>query len=694
MKKIVFVLIMSLISSLLLLGCTSLTENDTNSNLIRYETYDEIVAAFSAAQQRGNVFGEILRTDMVATTAVAESSNDAKSGSTNYSETNVQVEGVDEADVVKTDGEYIYLLSTSKRTLTILKAYPIENSEIVSTLNLGEFYPQEMFVRENKILLFGSSPFEYVNNEKQQGGSSSSSIGSQGEVSNVIADRMMIDCFDCYYPYYSSEFTARLYDISNLENITLVKEIQQEGSYLSSRLVNDYAYFIINSYPRWYPYYGYYDYYPATKESADLDNDKNKSMLPRSKIDGGDALELNPNEVAFIPDVAPENFITIYSINIKNSELKKETIAANGQNIYASTENLYIASTNWQASEASDLKEAETAIEIATRPVVGMIAPLFLPGKESTVITKFGIENGNINFKSKGSVDGRILNQFSMDEYNNHFRIATTTGQMWGSGENQSKNNVYILNDKLELQGSIQGIAPGERIYSARFIGEKGYMVTFRQIDPFFVIDLSDPKNPSILGELKIPGYSDYLHPLDDNHIIGIGKDTMEAEKDDFVWFLGLKMAIFDVTDVSNPKELHKIVIGDRGTDSEALYNHKAFLFDREKNLLVIPITLYEISEEEKNDPRNSFRFPGYGYSVFQGAFVFDISKENGISERGRITHITSEEEMKRGYYYDYESIVNRALFIDNILYTLSNSRIKANDLTTIEELKVFELGK
>ena len=148
---------------------------------------------------------------------------------------------------------------------------------------------------------------------------------------------------------------------------------------------------------------------------------------------------------------------------------------------------------------------------------------------ERTVITKFGLDDGEVEFLGTGDVKGHILNQFSMDEYDEHFRIATTSGNFW---QGDSANNVYVLDPDLEVVGELEDLAPGEKIYSVRFMGEKGYVVTFKKIDPLFVIDLSDHENPSVLGKLKIPGYSDYLHPYDENHIIGIGKETVEAEEE------------------------------------------------------------------------------------------------------------------------------------------------------------------
>ena len=207
-----------------------------------------------------------------------------------------------------------------------------------------------------------------------------------------------------------------------------------------------------------------------------------------------------------------------------------------------------------------------------------------------------------------------------------------------------------------------------------------------------FVIDLANPSNPNVLGKLKIPGYSDYLHPFDENHIIGIGKDTVEAEENlkdqrnlDFAWYQGIKMAVFDVSDVENPIELHKIIIGDRGTNSEALHNHKAFLFDREKNLLVIPITLAEIKGEKTSDNQ-------HGEYTFQGAYVFDLTLKNGFQLQGKVSHYDDDQAYKKsGYYFSGDASIRRSLYIDNILYTLSDSRLQLNDLDSLERLKVLE---
>ncbi|MHB1421279.1 MAG: beta-propeller domain-containing protein, partial [Bacillota bacterium] len=272
-----------------------------------------------------------------------------------------------------------------------------------------------------------------------------------------------------------------------------------------------------------------------------------------------------------------------------------------------------------------------------------------------------------------------------------YFRIATTKGEIWRNDEQTSKNNIYVLNDILQMSGKIEDIAPGERIYSVRFMGERGYMVTFQQVDPLFVIDLKDPQHPQILGALKIPGFSDYLHPYDENHIIGFGKDAVVLPQKDgsgntvgtTAFYEGMKIAIFDVSDVAHPVEMFKEIIGDRGTYSELLNNPKALLFSKEKNLMALPVNLMEIKQAPTNTD-----FPAYGEFTFQGAYVYNVDLVHGFTLKGRITHMDTSDQIKAGdNWYDGNKNVDRILYIGDTLYTLSNSMIKANDISTLKEI-------
>jgi uncharacterized secreted protein with C-terminal beta-propeller domain len=278
-----------------------------------------------------------------------------------------------------------------------------------------------------------------------------------------------------------------------------------------------------------------------------------------------------------------------------------------------------------------------------------------------------------------------------MDEHNSYFRIATTSGQVSRTfARATSKNNLYVLDMDLNITGKVEDLAPGEEIYSARFMGNKGYMVTFRKIDPLFVIDLTDPTDPTVLGQLKITGYSDYLHPYDENHLIGIGKETVAAEEGDFAWYQGVKISLFEVSDVSNPVEVAKYEIGDRGTESPVLDDHKALLFDKSKNLLVIPVLVAEINE---NQYAGEVPDSAHGEFVWQGAYVFDVSLD-GLELRGGITHLEdSDDLLKSGYWFYSEYSVERSLYIDDVLYTISDMKVKLNNLETLAELNEVELS-
>ncbi len=294
------------------------------------------------------------------------------------------------------------------------------------------------------------------------------------------------------------------------------------------------------------------------------------------------------------------------------------------------------------------------------------------------------MNNGRPECTGQGEVPGTILNQFSMDEHEGYFRIATTTGEMWSTDEGTSKNNIYVLNDQMNIAGRLENIAPGERIYSTRFMGDRVYMVTFRNVDPLFVIDLKNPQKPIILGALKIPGYSDYLHPYDENHIIGFGKDTVEIKAGDGsqAFYTGMKIAMFDITDVTKPREMFKEIIGDRGTESELLHNHKALLFSRERNLLAFPVTVMKVRQKASVSG-----MPQYGEFEFQGAYVYRVDLKQGFKLQARISHLTDEDYLKAGgYWYNSNRNVERILYINDALYTLSKARVRAHNLNTFKE--------
>jgi uncharacterized secreted protein with C-terminal beta-propeller domain len=286
-----------------------------------------------------------------------------------------------------------------------------------------------------------------------------------------------------------------------------------------------------------------------------------------------------------------------------------------------------------------------------------------------------------------------------MDEYKGNFRVAATKGSVTDT-EIKSTNHIYVLDKDMKQIGSLDDLAPGEEIYSSRFVNDRVYLVTFKKVDPFFVIDLKDPTKPAVLGYLKIPGYSDYLHPYDENHIIGVGKEAIDASSGqtssrnlDFAWYQGLKMAIFDVTDVKAPKEMHKVVIGDRGTESPVTEDPKAFLFNKDKNLLVLPVSLYELTDAQKKSTKTTTST--YGQFTYQGAYVYNVDLTKGFTLKGRVTHASGQQTARVDEYDDsaYATEVRRTLYIGDNLYTISDSKIMANTLSNLDKTAEVNLN-
>lgn len=537
-----------------------------------------------------------------------------------YSKTNVQVEGVDEADIVKTDGNYIYYISSEK--IVIVDAKNSNDLKIVSEINYEEdnFYPSELYINNNKLIVIGES----INNNY----------------------RKLVEV-DSVYSYINKTSTiAKIYNIKDKNNAKLEREIQIKGNYLSSRMIGDNIYFIANEY--------IYSYWFRNKEISDIDENSLKPIY-KDTVVSNEEKSIAYNDIYYFPDSEDTSYLIIAGFNVNNDEeVNIKTYLGAGEDIYSSQDNLYITRVKYEYKD-SKLFDDYDSHEI------------------NTYIYKFKLENSKAKYINSGSVPGKVLNQFSMDEKDGYFRIATTDSENWRSETNT--NNLYVLDENLKIVGKLEGLAKGEKIYSVRFMGNRAYMVTFVQTDPLFVIDLSKPEKPTVLGELKIPGYSKYLHPYDETHIIGFGENT-KTNKYGGVVTDGMKMALFDVSDPNSPKELYSVDIGDKGTYSEILNNHKALLFSKEKNIIAFPISI-----SEEGERRSKLKF--------QGAIVYGLDLEKGFTLKGNIAHM----EIKDGYKsYDSEKEVERIIYIKDSLYTLSRGIIKATNINTMQEESKIDL--
>jgi len=578
----------------------------------------------SNAALEGNSFG--IRTPAPAPQGPAGAVT-STSESLGYSTTNVQVAGVDEADIVKTDGQYIYTLNenyTAEPTTTVYIVRANSPASVVGEINFdistscaGMFLSQN----GNKLAVLGS---KYSN--------------------NVYLPQPIGGTIGLTYDYYANSVKTFIYtyDVTDKANPALTRNLTLSGSYFNSRMINNYVYTVVS-------------------QPAYLNNDT--VILPQL-CSGAESKEIPPTDI-YYTDMQDNSFsyTTFAGVNIMDdSEAHTDmTIMMGG------TSNMYVSSSNMYVT---------------------------FPDKtgEGTEIYRVAINNADLTFAAQGVVPGYVLNQYSMDEYNGNFRIATTVST--GSWMNRDQhNNLYVLNMDLGVVGKIENLAQDERIYSARFVGDKAYLVTFKQTDPFFVLDLTNPTSPKVAGELKIPGYSSYLHPYNENYIIGIGKENNTV-----------KLSLFDVTYMNNPTEIAKTIIGQDAdySDSIALYEPKAFMFDPQKQLLVIPVSITNYGHYPESAVPDSKTRDGNGSSIaprapedpaksnyvsettnWIGAYVFNVSPANGFTLKGEITHQSTPGISTWGYNYMAEGI-QRSLYIGNTLYTISNNRVQLNNLNDL----------
>lgn len=570
--------------------------------------------------------------NMAPTSGVAEYMQDTVSES-DYSTTNVQVEGVDEADIIKTDGKYLYHLVDRK--LKISEIYPAGSMNVLSTLDFeSNFGPMELYIDTDKVIVIGE---KYEKRSR----------------------------------YFGENFTQIIiYDVKDKTNPEQVKKVEVSGSYNSSRKIEGSLYLISQKYINSYIF-----------------DDDECTPLPLygDSTVSTELKEVSCEEIKYFPEFECSQYMITVGVDL--SDLSKEaqisTYLGNSESIYSSKDNMYVTFTSYENQEDND--------EVALKRIISS----YSNWKGTTSIYRFKLEDGKMNCKATGKVNGSILNQFSMDENNGYFRIATTVGSVTGTGENVSKNNVYVLDMELKTVGAIEDIAPGEKIYSVRYMGNRAYMVTFRKVDPLFVIDLSSPENPTILGKLKIPGYSDYLHPYDENHIIGFGKDAAVVNNEEGSWgwadeegtaayYQGMKIALFDVTDPENPIEMWKEEIGDRGTESELLNNHKALLFSKDKNLLAFPIRVATI------EGKNNVKAWTYGDTTFVGAYVYELTLDEGFVLKAKLTDLTEEDWKKTGNYYYGDKSIDRLIYIDDVLYTISDNCYSAYSLNDFNKINTL----
>lgn len=576
-----------------------------------------------------------LTIDAATNSADAEST---KSFSSNdYSTTNIQVENVDEADIIKNDGKYLYSLSDNDVIIT--NSEDPENINVASKITVSQGTPVDLMLYNNKLVIISDY---YI----------SANSYRYNNTNNTIVD---------------------VYDIQDKTTPKRVKTYTLYEPYYTSRCINNKLYVISSGKLR--------------------KDDNNKDDIATYYYEDNNKIDIKLKDIKYLKDIKTNNQTLISTLDLDNptENINLQSYLIDISNAYVSQNNIYLLNQSYKYSN----DYTPLSAIFGFKGILGLsdYSSSSSDSDTSTTIYKFNIlDNGSIKYSAKAKETGKTINQFSLDEYNGNLRVALY---------NTNGSKVVVFNDNLEKIGQTSYLAKGENMYSSRFFGNKAYLVTYRTVDPLYVIDLSEPTTPKVLGELKIPGYSTYLHPYDENHIIGIGMETKETvNRNSFgrVTFtssriVGMKMALFDVTDPNNPTQISSTVIGDSRTSSAILTNHKALLFSKEKELLAIPVNNYAEDFEITNSSDsyssivNSYTSYGKQY-LSEGYLVYNINLKDGITLKGKVVH---EGTSSRYSSYNNTKLL-RGAYIGNNLYTISEDMIKVNSLDNLKQLSELKL--
>jgi uncharacterized secreted protein with C-terminal beta-propeller domain len=613
-----------------------------------------------------------------------EDTENSDNGAAEYSDTNVQVPGVDEADFIKNDGEYIYILADNR--FQIIDSWPPEAAHVISEYEI-EGLPRKMFVHAERALIYSSLADlrDHTND-------------------NFISPWYIPAGYEeCTYGYncdFSGDGRAlkiTVLDISDRTDPKLLREVEFSGSLINARRINN-AVFSVVSFPQTelegvlYNPVAQCDSYRIDYTDEEIIEmyetlrENNRAIILSSTLSDwipgvtdtrwfngtpvmDEGLLQNCSDYCISQQTDGRSLLSLAALDMTElGSIDITTIVDRPGAVYASPDALYISSRH--------------------RPVPA--EPWFFDNtvNEASTVHKFDLQVNPpaVFYAGSGGVKGHVLNQFSMDEFNGYLRIATTTPQ---SFETALHSTVTILEEnsaELRAIGLLDDIAPTEDIRSVRFDKERGFLVTFKKTDPLFALDLSDPTNPNIQGELHIPGFSTYIHLLDQNHLLSIGYDAQD--EGNFAWFQGILLQIFDIQDMANPTLSFREVIGTRGSTSEAATNHLAFNYFRPRNLLAIPMVICEGGSDWN-----------FGNQMtFGGLLVYRATAQSGFEFLGGIPHVEPETEESiysacYNWWTDSNSYVQRSVFMDDYVFSVAANSIEVARLEDLENvLAVIDL--
>ena len=552
---------------------------------------------------------------------------DSAGGSSDFSTTNVQEAGVDEPDFVKTDGDVVFVASGGTLFAVAARGEP----RLLGQLELAPGYGHELLLRGDRLLV----------------------LQSGGDVVFPVAQPAQEPAVSpgfAPYPYEPKALLSEI-DVSDPADMRLLRTLETDGAIAAARLTGSVARIVVNTVPQ--PYMDAMAR-PATAR-ASARRRGGRRWLPRAVVRNARTGKrrrralVSCRRVAHTTVYSGMGMLTVLTLSLDGGleVLDSDALMSDAQTVYASKRRLFVATQRWKPHDPG-------ADE---------------PPRTRTAIHGFEIGGGQTGYVGSGEVPGYLLSQWAMSEREGVLRVASTDlPAWWGDRGEESQSFVTTLGERdgrLAQLGQVGGLGRGERIFAVRFIDDVGYVVTFRQIDPLYTVDVSDPAAPRVLGELKILGYSAYLHPAGEGRLIGVGQDASEEGRTQ-----GAQISLFDVSDPAAPARLHQRLIAPNAS-SEAEWDHHAFLWWAPKDLAVLPVSIYEPWSEGDDQP-SQYKPP------WMGAIGFGVESA-GITERGRVSHPTSEQQYWMGQ-------VRRSLVVGDRLFTVSDLGVKASDLDTLAD--------
>ena len=619
-----------------------------------YETYEDTSKGGMPTAQ-----GSVPSGMQNSSSTISFGTEGIRTNTEDYSKTNTQVENVDEADIIKTDGKYVYSLTSDKIVITNVEN--LAKPEVVGTVTIEDstYVPEDLVLYNDYLIAIGT---------KSTSTSSYSYTTRKNSTTGVF-----------------------IYDMKDKKNLYTVKEFEIAGSYNTCRVANGKFSLIVNS-------------VIADKYSNLKEEDLKLSYLENSSRKNIDLA--NIQYIANGERVTNTTDIMVTDLDDISKDVNVYKYLFDMENAYVSENAIYLTDYAYEGTNNS-----LTPWSIFGPRGIFEIGHTYYSEYSSsrsysykTRIYKLSMKGDKLELVGKATTEGKLLDQYSMDEKDGNLRVALNSSK---KGDNQG-TRIEVYDQNLKLIGKSAAVEPDEKMYASRFIGDKAYLVTYKNMDPLFVVDLKDPTSPKFLGKLNISGYSTYLHPYDENHLIGIGMETETKTLRNAsgrvtstrTTITGMKIALFDISNFNNPKVVSTVKIGDSGTSSAALNNPKAMLFDLEHKLIAIPVTNIpmDLTGGETDDISSltsqyisSYKTSYRTKDLKEGYAVFSIDAEEGIKQRAIITH---------NFQINYSSYNNsscmRGVRIGDYLITVSAKGMQINDIATLSSISEldFSTGK